>query len=118
MVFLFDHYLMNGVIYLSNFIINEVINGNVMLFYKSTEWNKKRLQILRRDHFECQKCKYVKHKLTRATVVHHRVHLKDDPFLMLEDDNLISLCNTCHNEEHPEKRIKNKRKYFTNEEKW
>lgn len=99
-------------------LINEVTKGNVMAFYKSTEWNKKRLEILRRDHFECQKCKHIKHQLSRATVVHHKVHLRDDPFLMLDDDNLISLCDTCHNEEHPEKRIKNKRKHFRNEERW
>ena len=104
--------------YLNEYLINEILKANIMFFYRSKEWKKKRLEILKRDHFECQKCKHVKQRLTRATVVHHKVHLRDDPFLMLDDDNLISLCDTCHNEEHPEKRIKNKRKHFRNEERW
>lgn len=71
-------------------------------FYKTKEWRKKRLEMLKRDNFECQKCKE-KSMQTQAQAVHHIVHLRDDWSLALEDSNLISLCNACHNEEHPEK---------------
>lgn len=100
------------------YLKSEILKGNVDRFYKDKAWINKRLIILERDHFECQKCKHVKHKLTRANTVHHIVHLRDNPDLMLDDDNLQSLCEACHNEEHPEKRFKNKRKKFINEEHW
>ena len=71
-------------------------------FYKTSAWIKKRKDILKRDNFECQKCKE-KGMQTQAQAVHHIVHLRDDRSLALVDSNLISLCNACHNEEHPEK---------------
>lgn len=73
-----------------------------MNFYKSRKWKSKRAKILRRDNNECQKCKS-RGKHHKAETVHHIKHLKDYPELALDDDNLISLCNACHNEEHPEK---------------
>lgn len=71
-------------------------------FYKTKEWRKKRLEMLKRDNFECQMCKE-RGLQTQAQTVHHIVHLRDDRSLALEDSNLISLCNSCHNEVHPEK---------------
>ena len=79
-------------------------------FYNKTEWknpvNGKRIKILKRDHFECQKCverlKKAKEsgirltgedaKIRRAVQVHHIKELKDYPELGMDDDNLVSLC--------------------------
>lgn len=72
-------------------------------FYFCGEWKAKRKDILDRDNKECQKCKNVYHRVGKATTVHHIKHLKEHPELAFEDDNLISLCYDCHNEEHPEK---------------
>jgi len=83
-------------------ILKAIKAGNVKRFYKSTIWEHKRLEILRRDNHECQKCK-AKGLYSKAKTVHHIKHLKDRPDLALDDNNLISLCNACHNEEHPEK---------------
>ncbi len=60
------------------------------------------MEIIKRDNYECQKCKE-KVKYSKADCVHHIIHLKDNPYLALESSNLISLCNECHNLEHPEK---------------
>ena len=84
-------------------------------FYKTKEWRKKRLEILSRDNYECQHCKR-DGKQSQAQTVHHIVHLRDDRSLALTDDNLISLCNACHNVEHPEKLKKNKAEIH--EERW
>lgn len=43
----------------------EILKGNVDVFYKSLIWRNKRKDILERDHHECQKCKKIKHKLTK-----------------------------------------------------
>ena len=83
-------------------------------FYKSARWLHKREQILKRDHYECQICReriretdesgkilsMQDRRIHRATIVHHIHHLKDNPELALDDDNLISVCHQCHDKLH------------------
>ena len=57
---------------------------------------------MKRDNYECQKCKS-KGKYHKAETVHHIKHLRDYPELALDNNNLISLCYDCHNKDHPEK---------------
>ncbi len=71
-------------------------------FYESPRWKHKRQQILKRDGYMCQICKRYG-RIREAAEVHHIQHLEDRPDLALDNDNLISLCRTCHNRQHPEK---------------
>jgi 5-methylcytosine-specific restriction enzyme A len=57
---------------------------------------------LQRDNYLCQRC-YSKGLLTPADIVHHIQHLSKEPDRALDEDNLISVCTTCHNQLHPEK---------------
>lgn len=93
--------------------------GRVKLFYKRAIWKRKRRQILDRDNRECQKCK-ASGGYRRATCVHHIKHLDARPDLALVDSNLISLCDACHNQEHPEKLKKHQvnRKEHITPERW
>ena len=55
--------------------------------------------------------------MREATTVHHLKHYDEYPELGLNDDNLISLCDACHNFFHPEKaknanKSRGKRRYF------
>jgi 5-methylcytosine-specific restriction enzyme A len=68
-------------------------------FYTSTAWKKCRLLVLSRDNHLCQDCLKEK-RLTAADMVHHIVEYRDNPSKGLELDNLISLCNPCHNTRH------------------
>lgn len=84
----------------------KVNKKNRRKFYKSAAWIKKRKEIVDRDNNECQSCK----NRGLATVgqstkldVHHIKHLENNWDLRLNNDNLITLCVTCHNLEHPEK---------------
>ena len=104
-------------------------------FYNSKEWKQKREDILKRDNYECQDCidrlKKAKLKgitligrdrlIRRAEQVHHIEELKVRPDLKLDNDNLTSLCNICHNLRHDRYVYgflkKNKKKYAS-EEKW
>lgn len=86
-------------------------------FYLLTVWKHKRKEILVKYHNECQRCKR-EHKLTRATMVHHKKHLKEFPELALADDNLEPLCDSCHNIEHPEKLRKFHKVNKWNDERW
>lgn len=70
--------------------------------YKSKKWKKKRAVILRRDKYLCQECKKYGRK-REAVTVHHIKHVDEYPELAYNDDNLVSLCNACHNKMHPEK---------------
>ncbi|MEK4425156.1 HNH endonuclease [Solibacillus sp. FSL K6-1523] len=70
-----------------------------MNFYKSKQWKRKRLIILRRDSYECKECKrYGKNRT--ATTIHHCHPLNVRPDLRLTNWNLISLCNKCHEQMH------------------
>lgn len=83
-------------------MLMNIRNGNESKFYKSRTWQKKRNEIVIRDHYECQRCKG-KGKYSKADCVHHIIYLKDNPYLALENSNLVSLCNHCHYLEHNEK---------------
>ena len=60
--------------------------------YHSPLWQRKRLEILKRDNFECVNCG------DTATTLH--VHHKDYPYGLKvyesSNDNLITLCKHCH----------------------
>lgn len=71
-------------------------------FYNSTAWLRCRKLALIRDNYLCQKC-LKENKITTADMVHHIRSLEDYPELALVLENLESLCNACHNMEHPEK---------------
>lgn len=59
---------------------------------KDPRWQKKRLQILERDKFQCQDCG---HK-GKTLHVHHKYYIfKKDPW-EYPDDLLITLCEDCH----------------------
>ncbi|MDA1966212.1 HNH endonuclease [Bacillus cereus] len=83
-------------------------------FYDSTAWRRCRELALIRDSYRCQEC--MKHDPlipVPADMVHHIKERSEYPELALTLDNLISLCNACHNKEHPEKgggKKKSKRK--------
>lgn len=68
-------------------------------FYKDPRWIRKRANILRRDEYMCRQCKRYG-KTTAATTVHHIHPLDQRPDLALVNDNLLSLCNKCHDGMH------------------
>jgi 5-methylcytosine-specific restriction enzyme A len=93
-------------------------HNNIKAFYNSVFWLNRRADALERDNNECQKCK-ARGLFNQANCVHHKKHVKQHPELALDLANLISLCNSCHDEEHPEKLKKIKAKIkFINEERW
>ena len=84
-------------------------------FYHSKEWKRIRKDALQRDGGMCQDCmdKFragLIRKPRRAVMVHHIIPRSERPDLELVMDNLRSLCARCHEEHHPEKRSKPKRK--------
>jgi 5-methylcytosine-specific restriction endonuclease McrA len=71
-------------------------------FYNSKKWKDKRKYILHRDGYLCQECKkYGRNR--EAKIVHHIKEIEDNPELKLANNNLVSVCASCHNKIHPEK---------------
>lgn len=63
---------------------------------KDPRWQKKRLEVMQRDGFDCTSC----HDGTTSTLnVHHRVAYRKntDPW-DYELDELVTLCESCHAE--------------------
>lgn len=63
---------------------------------KSPKWQKRRLEILNRDKFTCQICGSTEKTLH----VHHTIYIPGRNIWEYEDDQLITLCEDCHAEEH------------------
>lgn len=63
-------------------------------FYESPAWRKTRAYILKRDAGLCVRCG------APGAIVHHKTELTprniDDPMITLNEDNLETVCRTCH----------------------
>jgi len=64
--------------------------------YKDPRWQKKRLEILDRDEFQCQHCGDSKSQLH----VHHRVYEYGRDVWDYDNDLLVTYCNSCHQYAH------------------
>ena len=93
-------------------LIKWIEDDKLVRFYQTKEWRKVRQIILNLNGGKCAKC----HK--KAHMVHHLKKVKEFPLLALLITNLEPLCNSCHNEEHPEKLAATRKRKFTNEERW
>jgi len=70
--------------------------------YTSKKWENKRNVILKRDGYKCVECN--RRNITKpATMVHHINPVDKYPELFLDNNNLISLCDECHNKMHDRK---------------
>lgn len=90
-------------------------------FYLSIDWKLKRDEILKRDNYECQWCKKkgaVKVRSAEVLEVDHIKELSTHPELALDNNNLRTLCKTCHNERHGRYQISENQKRFGADERW
>ena len=90
-------------------LVHLIAAGREDLFYRWPEWLARRQDVLQLDRRECQRCRQVHHRYRKATLVHHAKHLTERPDLALsiwdgQERQLVSLCEQCHEEEHPEHR--------------
>jgi len=63
---------------------------------KDPRWQKKRLEIFKRDKWTCQRCFDTDHTLT----VHHLYYIPNRDPWDYPDDILITLCETCNQYEY------------------
>lgn len=66
---------------------------------KDPRWQKKRLEILERDEWNCQIC----YDSESTLVVHHRKYLPNTEPWDYPNDLLITLCEDCHEAERKER---------------
>ena len=80
---------------------------NIEAFYTSRKWRQCRDAFIRECGGLCERC-MSRGLITPATQVHHRTPLTTvnlgDPAVALSFDNLMALCDECHNEQHHVKR--------------
>ena len=60
--------------------------------YRHPKWQKKRLEVLQRDDFTCQKCGDAETELH----VHHRTYHRGRKVWETPIDDLVTLCKPCH----------------------
>ncbi|WP_319606725.1 HNH endonuclease [Weissella ceti] len=79
-------------------------------FYRSKRWRQLRNWVVERDHHECLSCRAEGVITTDRTPdvvieVDHILSIIDRPDLVLDADNLQSLCRMCHNAKHDKYRV-------------
>lgn len=70
-------------------------------FYNSPAWKRLTSIVKVRNNGLCAMC-YHNEIMTKGTVVHHIVPIKDDWSSRLDPANCITLCQECHNKVHGE----------------
>ena len=79
-----------------HFYMEEIKMSNYSELLKDPRWQKKRLDIFNRDKFKCRSCEDTKKTLH----VHHLYYdYKLKPW-EYSDDDLVTLCEDCHNTIH------------------
>lgn len=63
---------------------------------RDPRWQKKRLEIMSRDNFECLDCGESEKTLN----VHHVHYVKGRAPWQYHDSTLVTLCENCHEEDH------------------
>lgn len=71
-------------------------------YYQDVRWQRKRLEILERDQFTCQKCQASGNDMLH---VHHRHYLTTRMPWDYPSELLISLCSKCHKQEEDTREI-------------
>lgn len=67
--------------------------------YKQSRWSRIREHVLKRDKYMCCNCKrYGKQR--EANTIHHAWPCEFYPEYQWDINNLVSLCNKCHNAMH------------------
>ena len=105
-----------------------IASGDTHPFYVSQPWRLLQPEVLKMDNYECQLCK-AKGRYRRGVIAHHVNHVKRRPELALsiwfEDTdgqrkrNIVTVCDGCHKQEHPEQMRRAKRvPGFQTEERW
>ena len=76
-------------------------------FYTTTAWRKCRESFLISRGRLCEEC-LAKGLIVPAEHVHHKTPITpetvDDPRITLSHDNLMALCESCHQEKHRKRR--------------
>ncbi|MDD6145906.1 MAG: HNH endonuclease [Oscillospiraceae bacterium] len=112
---------------MASFIKKLLDEGKEYIFYKSNEWLELRQEVMHDHHYECQEC-MKQGRYTRADCVHHVNEVRHRPDLALSrfyidengnrKENLMPLCNTCHNRIHDKCGGHEKKDKFKNVERW
>jgi len=64
------------------------------------EWKEKRLRILKRDNYSCNKC-----GSNSNLQVHHELYERGKMAWQIDDKYLITVCKPCHEEIHSKRHI-------------
>ena len=70
--------------------------------YDCDEWKARRAEILEHDGNRCVRCRSEK-----FLEVHHLVYYRNRPIWQYTDQELVTLCRTCHHEVHHYKDVIN-----------
>jgi len=75
---------------------------------RDPRWQKRRLEIMQRDFFQCAKCQVA----DKTLHVHHRYYVKGREPWEYPAFALVTLCESCHDENHETSEIQEWERVF------
>lgn len=87
-------------------------------FYEAPEWRRCKAEYLKSVNHLCERC-LEQGRYVPAKIVHHIIFLNSenfgDPELMFGYDNLLAVCQKCHNDIHGNARNEKRWKFVDGE---
>ena len=64
--------------------------------YNNAEWRHLRMEVLKRDNYQCRQCGATKEESGYPLEIHHVIASKGNRELFFDVNNCVTLCKICH----------------------
>ena len=76
--------------------------------YNNSEWRRLRMEVLKRDNYQCCQCCATAEESGYPLEIHHIIPPKGNAQLFYSIDNCVTLCKICHSRITQQEIIENK----------
>ena len=81
--------------------------------YNNAEWRRLRMEVLKRDNYQCQQCGITAEESDYPLEIHHVIPPKGNKELFYDINNCVTLCKVCHARITQQEILENKSISFT-----
>ena len=76
--------------------------------YNNVEWRRLRMEVLKRDNYQCCQCGITAEESKYPLEIHHIIPPKGNKELFYDKNNCVTLCKWCHAKETQQEIMENK----------
>ena len=79
--------------------------------YNNAEWRRLRMEVLKRDGYQCRQCGATQEESGYPLEIHHIIPPKGNKKLFYNIDNCVTLCKCCHSRITQQEILENNNQY-------